>query len=158
MTGMFLRMFPKFSRPFIAPVFPPYRRLCRNVVAAHRIIGCIVTARRAAETEQGKDYEKPTDILQWLMDMAKGDERDPENLAQRMLILSLSSIHTTALTMAQALYDLIAHPDYIEPIRCEVTNVLKEDKDWGKTTLNRFRKIDSLLKESQRFNPVFLGN
>ncbi|KAF2129173.1 Ent-kaurene oxidase [Dothidotthia symphoricarpi CBS 119687] len=155
-TGMFLRMFPKLTRPFIAPMFPPYRGLRKNVATARRIIGDIVISRRAASTEQQAKNEKHRDILQWMMDMAVGDERAPENLAQRMLILSLSSIHTTALTMTQALYDLIAHPDYIEPIRSEVTAILRKDGEWQKTTLNRFRKLDSLLKESQRFNPIFL--
>ncbi|KAH7389952.1 cytochrome P450 [Pyrenochaeta sp. MPI-SDFR-AT-0127] len=155
-TGMFLRMFPKYSRPFIAPLFPPYRALRRNVAAARRIIGDIVASRRAEENGPSNTRTEPTDILQWMMEMAVGEETALENLAQRILILSLSSIHTTALTMTQALYDLIAHPEYIEPIKREIIEVLREGGGWQKTTLNRFRKLDSLLKESQRFNPVFL--
>ena len=140
-------------------MLPTYRTLRRNVADARRIVGDLVRARRAAEQEaleNGTLYEKPTDLLQWMMDAAKGEERAPENLAQRTLILSLSSIHTTALTMTQALYDLCAHPEFLEPIREELVNVLREDGGWQKQTLNRFRKLDSLIKESQRFNPVFL--
>ncbi|KAF1921228.1 Ent-kaurene oxidase [Ampelomyces quisqualis] len=155
-TGMLLRMVPTIIRPPVAHLLKPYRQLRRNRKAAHRIIGSIVQSRRAAETEQGVRYEKPTDILQWMTDMAVGKETDPADLAQRMLILSLSSIHTTALTMTQALYDLIAFPQFIAPIEAEVTQALQQNHGWNKATLNQFRKLDSLLKESQRFNPIFL--
>lgn len=156
-TGMLLRMLPKSLRPLIAPFLPTYRELRRNRKSAYHIIGKIVQSRMDAEAQQNHNFVKPNDILQWMMDLAVGDEKETSNLAQRMLILSLSSIHTTALTMTQALYDLIAHQEYIAPIETEVVTVLKENSGWSKATLNRFRKLDSLLKESQRFNPIFLG-
>lgn len=57
--------------------------------------------------------------------------------------------------MTHAMYDLCAHPEYLEPLRQEVTDVLA-DEGWHKTRLSRLHKLDSLLKESQRFNSVFL--
>lgn len=153
---MILRLFPRVLRPFAAPLLPTYRALLSNVAAARRIVGSIVSSRRAAEAQWGEQYARPTDILQWMMDSATGEERKLENLSQRILILSLASIHSTALTMTQAMYDLCANPEYFEPLRHEVTEVLRREGGWQKTTLNYFLKLDSLLKESQRFNPVFL--
>ena len=155
-TGFILRVFPRFVRPLVAPLLPSYRGLNSNVAAARKIVGGIVRSRRAAEAQSDPQYEKPTDILQWMMDVATGEEQIPENLSQRTLILSLASIHTTALTMTQALYDLCARPQYFEALRQELTEVLLKHGGWQKTVLNHFLKLDSLLKESQRFNPVFL--
>jgi cytochrome P450 len=133
-----------------------YWGLLKNVVTARRVITRIVESRQSAEKESSGDYEKPTDILQGMLDGAKGEEMSLANLSQRMLILSLASIHTTALTMTQTLYDLCEHPEYFEPIREELVRVLREDGGWGKTTLNKLWKLDSLIKESQRFSPVFM--
>jgi cytochrome P450 len=133
---MALRLFPRFLRPLVAPLLPSYRGLRSNVAAARRIVGGIVRARRAAEAHEGVQYETPADLLQWMMDAANAEERTPENLAQRLLILSLASIHTTALTMTQALYDLCAHPESLEPLREELVEVLRADGGWEKAMLN----------------------
>ncbi|KAI8930431.1 hypothetical protein NX059_012382 [Plenodomus lindquistii] len=156
MTGTILRIFPKPIRPLVAPFLPMYWGLRKNVVTARRVITRIVESRQAAEKESNGDYEKPTDILQGMLDGAAGEEMSLANLSQRMLILSLASIHTTALTMTQTLYDLCEHPEYFEPIREELVRVLREDGGWGKTTLNKLWKLDSLIKESQRFSPIFM--
>ncbi|KAG6040947.1 hypothetical protein E4U41_006538 [Claviceps citrina] len=151
-TGFLLRIFPHVLRPFVAPLLPSYRQLLRNVSSARRIICSILRSRESqAETVRNSDQ----DVLQFMTESATGRERAPENLAQRMLILSLASIHTTAITMTHAMYDLCAHPEYLEPLRQEMADVLA-DGGWQKTTLNRLYKLDSLLKESQRFHPVFL--
>ncbi|KAG6309171.1 hypothetical protein E4U44_007325 [Claviceps purpurea] len=149
-TGFILRVVPHILRPFIAPLLPSYRQLLRNVSSATRIISSIVCERKT-QIRSNSDQ----DILQFMMEHATGVERTPENLAQRMLILSLASIHTTALTMTHAIYDLCAHPEYFEPLRQEMTIALA-DGGWQKTTLNRLYKLDSLLNESQRLSPVFL--
>lgn len=155
-TGMILRMFPPFTRRFVAPWLPSYRAVRRDIETARQLVGNIVRARRRKEEETESLTSKPQDCLQWMMDAAEGVECDEDNLSQRMLILSLSAIHTTALTMAQTLYDLCAHPEYFEPLRIELNEALQQEGGWSKSTLNRLRKLDSVLKESQRFNPVFL--
>ncbi|KAF2756144.1 cytochrome P450 [Pseudovirgaria hyperparasitica] len=156
-TGFILRLVPKILRPLVAPLLPSFWGLKRNVSACRRIVGHIIQTRRDLEAQSGPGYQRPNDVLQWMMDAANTREAEVGNLCQRVLVLSLSSIHTTALTMSQALYDLCAHPEFLEPIRAEVVQVLQEDGGWEKKgTLGRLRRLDSLLKESQRFNPVFL--
>ncbi|OJJ39637.1 hypothetical protein ASPWEDRAFT_49568 [Aspergillus wentii DTO 134E9] len=156
LTGMALRFFPRFLRPVIAPLLPFKHHLNKNVETARRIVGQIVRERRTLQAERPMQYTKPMDILQWMMDLATGDETSPEDLAQRMLILSVTSIHTTTLTMTQPIYDLCAHPEFWDPLRQEVVDVLRAHGGWTKGTLSDLRKMDSLLKESQRFGPVFL--
>lgn len=151
-TGFILRVFPNFLRPFVAFFLPSYRTLLRNVSSGRRIIGDIIRSRKG---QQGLEADTDQDILQWMVDFATGNEKSPDNIAQRILILSLASIHTTAMTLTHAMYDLCARPEYFEPLRQERIDVLG-DGGWEKTALNKLHKLDSFLKESQRFNPVFL--
>lgn len=99
------------------------------------------------------DYKPINDFPQWLMDEA-WNERDgqPAELVHRLLVLRLASVHTTSITATQVLYDIIAHPKYLEPLREETLQALKEDGGWQKTTLTKMRKPDSFMKESQRLN------
>jgi hypothetical protein len=63
-----------------------------------------------------------------------------------------------------AIYDLAAHPEYIEPLQEEIEQVVKEDgyedgagsKKLNKSSVPKLWKLDSFLKESQRFTPAQL--
>lgn len=147
-----LRLFPAVLRPIAARLMPSYWRIYSNLSTAQRMIGPIITERRAAATEN-LDYEKPNDFLQWMIDNATPQEGHPFALAHRQLLVSLASIHTTSMQTSHFVYDLCAHPEYVEPLREEIVSVLREDNGFKKTTLNKLRKMDSFLKESQRMNP-----
>ena len=86
-----------------------------------------------------------------------GPDSDPITLAQRVLSLTLASNHTTTMALTEAIYDLCAHPEYIEELRQEALQAVTEDGGWRKTTLTKMRKIDSFMKESQRVNPPSLS-
>ncbi|KAE8423731.1 ent-kaurene oxidase [Aspergillus pseudocaelatus] len=156
LTGWVLRFFPRFMCPLVVILLPSYYRLLRNVHSARRVIGRIVSERRAMEAQGTPEYRKPADVLQWMMNAATGEQAEPNDLAQRMLLLSVTSIHTTTLTMTQTIYDLCAHPEYFEPVRNEVVEALRRHRGWNKSTLTDMSKTDSLLKETQRFSPIFL--
>ncbi|KAI0389232.1 cytochrome P450 monooxygenase [Xylariaceae sp. FL0594] len=153
-TVMTLRRAPAILHPILAPLLPSYWGVHANLRTAKRIIGPIVRERRAAA--QAGDPHKGEDLLQWMMDAANEHDGQPDKLAHRQLLLSLASIHTTTMAAAHALYDLCAHPQYFEPLREEIIAVLREDGGWKKTTLNKMRKMDSFMKESQRMNPPSL--
>jgi len=90
-----------------------------------------------------------------MMDEANPRDSQPDKLAHRQLVLSLAAIHTTTMAAAQAINDLCQHPEYVDSLREEITEVL-EDGKWEKTTLNKMRKLDSFIKESQRLSPPSL--
>ncbi|MCJ1434735.1 hypothetical protein MMC27_004105 [Xylographa pallens] len=54
------------------------------------------------------------------------------------------------------IYDLAAHPEYIQALRDEIRQVWDEDGGLKKTSFVKLRRLDSFLKESQRFNPPSL--
>lgn len=60
--------------------------------------------------------------------------------------------------MAQVVFDLVAHPEYIDPLRDEVNRVKASDGNaWTKAGIAKLVKMDSFMKESQRFRPPGLG-
>lgn len=155
-TVIFLRMFPPVLHPIIARLMPSWYRAHDNIKMAESIVGTAVTARREAELND-PDYQKPEDLLQWMMDDAEGWESDPNSLALRQLVVNLAALHTTSMATTHAVYDLCAHPEYFEPLRQELVEVLRADGGWQKDTLNKLRKLDSFVKESQRWSPASLS-
>ena len=155
-TVITLRGIPSFLHPIVSIMLPSYWRVRSNLATAKRFICPMVIERREKEASGDEDYEKPKDLLQMMMDAANEAEGQPGKLAHRQLLLSLASIHTTTMQAAHALYDLCAHPEHFETLRQEIGAVMAEDGGFHKTTLNKLRKMDSLLKESQRMNPPSL--
>ena len=98
-------------------------------------------------------------LLSWMIEIADNDEGDPASLAHLEVVMSLASIHTTQMNAVHCLYDLITRPEYIEPIQCEIRDVLREDggwRQWQKSSFTKLRKLDSFMRESQRLNPPSL--
>ncbi|KAK8015187.1 ent-kaurene oxidase [Apiospora arundinis] len=150
-----LRMFPPFLHPIIARLLPSWWRAHRDIKTAHQIIGPAVRERRDKEAND-IDYQKPHDLLQWMMDEAQGWETDPDSLALRQLVVNLAALHTTSMATTHAVYDLCAHPEYFEPLRAELVAVLRADGGWQRDTLGKLRKLDSFIKETQRWAPASL--
>jgi hypothetical protein len=51
--------------------------------------------------------------------------------------------------IANALFDLAAHPKYLAPLRAEAEGAV-EQYGWTKEAMNKMRGLDSFLKESSR--------
>src|SRR5437762_2871146 len=50
------------------------------------------------------------------------------------------------------LYDLAAHPEYIEPRREEIESLVLSAQGWEAKTVMKMYKLDSVLKESLRIH------
>lgn len=48
-------------------------------------------------------------------------------------------------------------PEYVEPLRKEIESVLDPDGNIDKKAFGQLVKLDSIMKESQRFNPLLLS-
>ncbi len=59
-------------------------------------------------------------------------------------------------SISHALLDLAAYPQYIRPLREEVEAVIAVE-GWTKAALGKMWKVDSFLKESQRYNGIGLS-
>ena len=152
LTIGFLRLLPSFMRPLAALFLPPVRKVRTNVQLAKEALVPIIERRREAEANSA-DYGKPDDYLQWIMDAATGNDARPDNLAHRVLLVFLGAAHTSTMAGTHVFYDLCAMPQYFEPLRTEISDILKEDGGWSSNTAAKMRKMDSFLRESQRTGP-----
>lgn len=58
-------------------------------------------------------------------------------------------------TFTQTFYRLLAHPEYIEPLRREVEAVVAEE-GWTKAGMDKMLKIDSFVRETQRIDSLII--
>lgn len=55
------------------------------------------------------------------------------------------------------LFELATRPEYVEPLRQEVQQALENHGGWEKEGIESMLKLDSFIKECQRFNPLDSG-
>jgi len=153
-TSLTLRMFPPFMHPIAARLIPARRRIWQNIEASKRILAPIIESYDQRKAEKQENV-LPT-MLDWMLENDTG-KRSIDELAVRQLILTLASIHSTASTVSQALFDLCAHPELIKPLEEEAKTVLQQSGGtFKKEFLPRLELLDSFLVESARVNPLIL--
>ena len=150
-------MFPDIIKPVVSIFVPWSWKVQYHLYNARRLLFPLIRKRREAKALGELDGSlKFTNLLQLMDDEAKAEDKDPDKLSRRVLILTLASSHTTSMAACQALFELCLRPQYVPCLREEIQAVLSEDGGWRKTTLTKLKKLDSFMKESQRFHPPSL--
>ncbi|KAL9578497.1 MAG: hypothetical protein Q9203_007073, partial [Teloschistes exilis] len=146
-----IKKYPRILRPLAARFIPEIAKIKNHYEFARNLLIPIMQERK-------RTGEKPMDLLQWMMDNAKGpEETDEAFIADIMLKVSFAAIHTSAAAPTQLIYDLCQIPEIVAPLREEMQAALLETSGrWNKQAFNKMPKMDSFLKESQRFNPLLL--
>ncbi|KAJ7087179.1 cytochrome P450 [Mycena belliarum] len=148
-AAQLINLLPGFLRPIIGPWLSPLKKYLKRT---DQQLGALVTERVRLEEELGNEYPgRPNDLISWLLDEAEGDERTVPALVQRILVINFGAVHTSANTFAHALFDLAAFPSSVEEMREEAAQIVREE-GWSKTSVFKMHKIDSFLRESQRYN------
>ncbi|TFK56600.1 cytochrome P450 [Heliocybe sulcata] len=144
-----INMFPTFLRPLVGRVLT---RVPGTIGRGVEYLGPIIEDRLQKMQENGKDWaEKPKDLITWLIEDAQGEERTVRNWALRILTVNFAAIHTTSSSFTHALFHLAANPQYIQPLREEVEDIVGRE-GWSRASLQKMRRIDSFLKESMRYS------
>ncbi|CEJ91133.1 Putative Cytochrome p450 [[Torrubiella] hemipterigena] len=144
-----LKKYPEFLKPLVAKFMPAISRIKEHYAAAERAAIPLLKEREA-------NGQTADDLLYWMNDDAKGSEKDPAFLAGILLKVSFAAIHTSAAARSQLLYDLCSMPEYIEPLRQEIQESLDSNGQLDRQGFQSLSKLDSIMKESQRFNPLLL--
>ncbi|EKG12712.1 Cytochrome P450 [Macrophomina phaseolina MS6] len=145
-----LKKFPGWLRPVVAQFLPAIRRIRSRYRAAERAAVPLLDARE-------KSGESAFDLLYWMKEQGVGGEKDHGFLAGILLIVSFAAIHTSAAAPSQLIYDLCQHPECIEPLRAEARKAMDEQGKITKSGFMQLPLLDSIMKESQRFNPLLLS-
>ncbi|KAH9929231.1 cytochrome P450 [Fomitopsis serialis] len=141
-----INLFPNFLKPIAGRLFT---NVPKSIRRGEKHLAPIIEER--FKHEQGDEWEgKPNDMLQWLIDAAEGEERSIRALVLRMLTVNIAAIHTSSISFTQALLMLSADPGYLPALREEVEAIVREE-GWTKGAMNKMRRVDSFLKETQRF-------
>ncbi|KAF7958294.1 hypothetical protein EAE96_001845 [Botrytis aclada] len=151
-----LRLFPMWLHDLISMILPSAWKGSAYVRQAKRLLIPEVK-RRQQEINAGKQGSaEHRNILSWMIEIGKENEKQPADLAHLEVIMSLASIHTSQMNAVHVLYDLAAHPGYIQDLRAEIKQIINTDgpwMEWKKTSFSKLRLLDSFMKESQRLNP-----
>ncbi|KXH53727.1 cytochrome P450 [Colletotrichum nymphaeae SA-01] len=129
-----LKRYPEFLKPFAARFIPEIAKIAGHYAAAEAAAIPLLESRL-------RTGDKAEDLLYWMAEQAKGEERDMAFLASILLKL---------------IYDLCERPEIIETLRNEVESLTSDDDLITKSGFLKMVKMDSFMKESQRFNPLLL--
>ncbi|CAL1694068.1 unnamed protein product [Somion occarium] len=150
-TRKLLSWFPEPLKPMVGFFVNESRR---GVRLGKTFLGPTIQERLDKMREFGDDWlSKPDDMLQWTIDLATSKGKSIDSIVQYILLINFAAIHTSSNTFTHALYHLAANPEYIQPLREEVDAVIKEE-GWTKAAMQKLRKLDSFMRESQRMNGI----
>lgn len=142
-----LKQFHPIVRPLVSGWIPEMANVREHQAIARRVIVPIMESRLQSRSA-------PVDLLQMLWDDAQGEDKTPEFLAYTALAVSFAAIRTSSSVPTHLLYDLCARPEYVNPLREEIEAMLAEEGSFTKAGINKLEKLDSFMKESNRFSPL----
>jgi cytochrome P450 len=118
-----------------------------------------VLQRRSA----GEKVDEEDILLNWMIDNCTEVDSTIEEHAHRQAFVTLASIFTTSMTLSNLLFDLCAHPEWLDVLREEIDEVERDLGKFGERPgvgaeqwLPRLEKMDSALVESLRLSPPLL--
>ncbi|KAF9007206.1 cytochrome P450 [Cyathus striatus] len=125
------------------------------VNAAVKIVTPIVERSKHWRPSGNANQIKAKTSLDWIIDMADGDEDEYsiDSVVRRILHLSLASLHTSSITFERILYNLCEHPECISSLREEAQKAISED-GWSKNALDKMKKMESVIQETHRLMPL----
>ncbi|RFU29756.1 hypothetical protein B7463_g6564, partial [Scytalidium lignicola] len=147
-------------RPFQAPFLPAIKSLEEDKRRGAQIlkpyIEAVLQARNSSDGEE-QLASNQYNLISWMLNQMDTKRNvDFQLLANEQLFAGFGSIHNTCITVINILFDLAAHPQYIPGLREEIEEVLATEPGHiiRKISLPKLRKLDSLLRESQRMSPA----
>ncbi|KAI5856521.1 cytochrome P450 [Tricharina praecox] len=149
-AGLELREMGQFFARIAKWWLPSYKLLDKSVSDANTMLMDLLKTRREQEKAQGDAYVKPNDALQWAVDQGEPDA----NMARFQLFLGFAAVHTTSITMTHLVYDLCTYSEYVDMLREELYEVLGNGEFNVKSDVQKLKKMDSFMKESQRLHPI----
>jgi len=114
--------------------------------------------KKDAGVREYDNWKEPNDFITWTIRTAQAEDEPIEynatRIAMRIMPINFASIHTTTLTGHGTLLDIpSSDPSVLEHLRAEATRIYAEEgNQWTKKGLARMKKMDSAIRESQRYS------
>ncbi|KAJ9485509.1 hypothetical protein VN97_g7848 [Penicillium thymicola] len=137
--------YPQFLHRILALFNSKFRRLPSRLRYIKQTLRPILDQYRKSE-------KKRVDGIQWGWDYANKEQQDLEYQALTQVILYYFNSIFIMPTLVVLFYDLVSHPECIDPLREEIRQVFGDGAaaDFTPSKLDQLLKLDSFLKESQR--------
>lgn len=164
MAAIWLSNFvPRFLRPLVSPIaFMPAWGLHRYMAYLLRPVATKQVRSFKAAAAKGDDEkqdllrpsaEKDLPITAWLMNRYRPEEQEVNQVVADTIAMSFEATPSSAGTAYYILTELLIRPDFMEELRQELRDVMKDGK-LPLTHLSELRKLDSVMRESSRVNPI----
>ncbi|KAI0778803.1 cytochrome P450 [Trametes elegans] len=152
--GLFYSRYPDFLKPWLSRY---WSNASKSLEKSMQYLGPVISQRRAMmEKWKTNDWsDKPNDFLQWIMDMEVTKGNSDKSIAERVMIMNFAAIHTSSNSISHVFHRLADHPECIQPLREEIQTVIA-DEGWTKAAMGKMWKLDSVLKEAQRYDGIGL--
>ncbi|KFA76890.1 hypothetical protein S40288_09302 [Stachybotrys chartarum IBT 40288] len=152
-----IRAYPPLLRWTSRYLNPKVRAVHKSLATMRRLMAPMITDTK----QQLEEGTRPHHMCAWNIKNSNQKERDSLDIqAQMQLAASMAAIHTTSMTVTNAVFDLAARPEYLQPLRDELQDIRATESSsyLSKTSIPKLRKLDSFLKESHRLSPLLLLN
>ncbi|PKY49256.1 cytochrome P450 [Rhizophagus irregularis] len=113
--------------------------------------------RLQEKVKYGDSWKRPDDFIQNIMEEESFDPNNInyEEIADKLCLLIVVLVHTTANSCTHAIMNLASRPEYMQELYEEQLEVQKEADENGILpfeALNNMKKLDSFIKESFRLS------
>ncbi|KAJ3580533.1 hypothetical protein NPX13_g41 [Xylaria arbuscula] len=141
-----LQPWPDLLRPIVCRFLNARRSLDRDFTASQKILTDAIKSRTRGDGN--------VDILQWLIDRHDGtyDEAGLQFLTNQTLFIAIAATRSTASSIVNTLFDLVAYPEHQETLRSEIRTTLAAHGSWCLEAIQGMKRLDSFIKESQRLH------
>ncbi|KAI0348326.1 cytochrome P450 [Trametopsis cervina] len=145
----FLSIFPPVLKPLAAKFIT---NISDRAKRGTKIMGSLIEERLALfDKPDTEDSDRPADMLQWVIEMARPRGYQVPQIVRLVLLLNFASIFTTGTSLTHLLYHLAAEPKYVRMLREEIEPVIQSE-GFTKASLAKLRKLDSFMRETARYN------
>ncbi|KAL4999869.1 cytochrome P450 [Aspergillus recurvatus] len=150
---MAMRLVPEMLQSLLVWTLPAKWQLQSSFKRLQSFVGPVVNECKAAKLRSVD--QAPSTLLAWMVAEAKTPvEEDPYVLTELLAALAAGGTYSSANFIVSAIFDLVAHPVFLEEIREEFRQKHNEIQGrWDFTALNSLPKLDSAFKETIRLTP-----
>ncbi|RAR08742.1 Cytochrome P450 [Stemphylium lycopersici] len=122
-TILAMKRWPGWVRPLVYRFVPEARELEKARAEAKGLL------RAAAKAQLGRGSESPEDFLaHWVISKNPAWAQDYDAQVDLQLELSVAAIHTTTNAFTNMIFDLAAHPEYVQILRDEIKAALAKSQ------------------------------
>ncbi|EJD40950.1 hypothetical protein AURDEDRAFT_169927, partial [Auricularia subglabra TFB-10046 SS5] len=112
-----IKSFPNILNPFVGKLVS----LIPSVMdKGLKMLEPVIEKQKLNRKILGEDKDQ-CNFLNWLLDEAPADDNSPRTISILLMNLNLAAIYSTAMVCTHILYNLVTWPEYIDPIRAEIS-------------------------------------